>query len=294
MITKEKSKVKYGDGDSFFGQVDGDGLRHGEGGYVFAKTRGRYEGEWFRDRMHGPGSFFFDDGDVYCGMWLQDKRHGRGCSTHWHPHEGFFVYDGDFRLDQREGVAVSKIHTPLSVETNIGLFKDNDFYHGLRVVTPHAAPAQVFSVADGVLSLCADASDVGLCLLPERRRQVLLQAFQEALRPMSPMARENQRAAIDLSTFPLSNRVTLSKKVDVVADPGGLVRDIAALSKIRHKSLVTVFGCTLDLEVVSALPPPSMTLFEAIRSATHRMEILDVGSDVPQISIYYFIAQKIA
>jgi len=218
----------------------------------------RYEGEWFEDQKHGPGSLFFADGDVYCGMWLQDKRHGRGCTVHYHPQEGLYTYDGDFRSDSRDGVGIYRRHGPTECVTEMGIFKssrltssplypvaascsdmrrekdlvgfvgtnkekenDDDWGHsnttnmndgrcssssssssssgvapsglhqGIRVRIEHGIRVassiswkmnpRVYLVHDGTATLCENASESALSLLPERRRQILLSAFQECM-----------------------------------------------------------------------------------------------------------------
>lgn len=80
-------------------QRAGSGKEYRDGALV-------YDGSWFDDKRHGPGTLHHPDGNVaYKGEWLHHKRHGRGTS---YAADGTVVYDGVWVEDVPEKEHVVK------------------------------------------------------------------------------------------------------------------------------------------------------------------------------------------
>jgi radial spoke head protein 1 len=79
-------KNVYPNGDAYTGTY-ANGLRHGQGLYVFAATSNRdrkqglskacYQGEFQNGRRHGQGQFWYPDGSYYQGMFLWQCRYSK-------------------------------------------------------------------------------------------------------------------------------------------------------------------------------------------------------------------------
>lgn len=75
------ARVTYANGDTFEGEYNGHGQRHGHGLYRYTLEEGgsgEYEGEWQQGMKHGQGVMRYPNGDVYRGSWFRDQRHGQG------------------------------------------------------------------------------------------------------------------------------------------------------------------------------------------------------------------------
>ena len=120
------STIVYFNGDSYVGEVDGNGLKSGHG--ILKRTNGNvydgefkddrrhgkgkltwaagtmhggdiYEGEYKEGLMNGKGKLTFTNGDIYEGEFKDGKRHVRGKYT-WADGD---VYDGEFKDGKRHG-----------------------------------------------------------------------------------------------------------------------------------------------------------------------------------------------
>ena len=56
----------------------------------------KYVGEWGNDKINGPGTYTFPDGEKYEGRWKDGQYHGQGTLTL--PDGGELV--GEFRVDE--------------------------------------------------------------------------------------------------------------------------------------------------------------------------------------------------
>jgi len=98
-LTKDgKAKISYPNGDVYEGTYL-NGLRHGDGSYVFAKQKGAYNGSWEAGHKTGKGEFKYPDGSRYKGGWNSDKRHGKG--TYYYANGD--VYCGDWNMGVKCG-----------------------------------------------------------------------------------------------------------------------------------------------------------------------------------------------
>ena len=122
----EATLYELANGDVFEG-VMVDGLRHGEGSYVWANGA-RYEGSFLNDKMYGKGRYTFVDGRVYVGDFVNDERHGRGLLT-FEGHE----YEGEFKNGAMTGVG--------RIRYDNGDTYEGDFLAG----SPHGAGKFVWS-----------------------------------------------------------------------------------------------------------------------------------------------------
>mmetsp|Transcript_6554 Transcript_6554/g.10255 ORF Transcript_6554/g.10255 Transcript_6554/m.10255 type:complete len:185 (+) Transcript_6554:137-691(+) len=74
----ETQNTTYDSGDSYYGEINGEGKRHGKGVYRWLSGE-TYQGEWKHDSQHGFGEFKYADGKSrYSGEWYNGKEHGIG------------------------------------------------------------------------------------------------------------------------------------------------------------------------------------------------------------------------
>jgi len=59
---------------------------------------GEYQGHTINGKKNGPGTMFWNNGDIYNGNWRNDKRNGCGKFE-----SSEFVYEGDWKDDQMHG-----------------------------------------------------------------------------------------------------------------------------------------------------------------------------------------------
>ena len=101
-------------------------VRHGKGKLFNENIDIIYEGEWKDDRMHGQGTFTFNNA-VYVGGFKNDKRHGQGTLTYFKGDK----YVGEWDGDQRHGKGT---FTFASGDKYVGEF-GWDKYHGQGTYT---------------------------------------------------------------------------------------------------------------------------------------------------------------
>ena len=112
-----KKHVNFDNGDRYFGDVNAEGLPHGQGkmDYNLNGYYGDYEGEWRDGKRCGKGRFYrLSKGGgarhtyEYDGEWLDDKEHGQGKQTRSDEHGLHLstiteVYTGGFKEGKRHG-----------------------------------------------------------------------------------------------------------------------------------------------------------------------------------------------
>lgn len=106
-----KAKVTYANGDSYEGEYNGQGLRHGRGTYTWNTSAMeayaeeetapimRYKGLYVFGKKQGSGHMEYPDGSSFRGQFLWDKRHGLG--TYTYPNGDLF--SGHWKDGQRHG-----------------------------------------------------------------------------------------------------------------------------------------------------------------------------------------------
>jgi len=101
-------------------------LRDGTGS-LFVSHQGKfhkkYAGEWKKNKRHGNGKSFSENGEIYDGQWKQDFGHGHGKLQY---NSGDF-YEGSFENGKRHGLGVICFQNGNRFE---GEFV-NDLRHGL-------------------------------------------------------------------------------------------------------------------------------------------------------------------
>lgn len=97
---------QWADGSSYNGQfldVVRDGkvmqIRHGQGTVSDANGKILYYGQFWYDKMHGKGAYYFPNGRRYFGDWDAGYMHGEGVMQ-WPNH---CKYVGSFESDLRHG-----------------------------------------------------------------------------------------------------------------------------------------------------------------------------------------------
>lgn len=83
---------------------------------------GHYSGEKLNGKMHGEGTYFYNDGSKYVGQWENDLMHGHGILT-WANGE---KYIGEWKDDLKHG---NGIYIWPDGESYVGEWK-NDLKHG--------------------------------------------------------------------------------------------------------------------------------------------------------------------
>ena len=94
----------YRDGSYYEGGFNHFGKFNGKGTYFWAKTKIKYEGEWFNDKMNGQGKMLYTDGSIYEGGFVNNIKHGFGTYI-WKTKEGQgkMYYVGEFKNDIMDG-----------------------------------------------------------------------------------------------------------------------------------------------------------------------------------------------
>ena len=95
--SKEPRRIEYTTGDIYFGQVNAAGEPHGKG-RMEQKAGHVYEGSFFDGRKAGFGVFKFANGRLYEGEMYRDVMHGKGRF-----HMIDWLYTGDFLLGKLTG-----------------------------------------------------------------------------------------------------------------------------------------------------------------------------------------------
>ena len=72
-----KAEVQYTNGDTYTGDFK-DGVREGEGTYVYGETGNKYEGHWKLNKKSGIGKMTFGTDAEYYGHFEEGKRNGEG------------------------------------------------------------------------------------------------------------------------------------------------------------------------------------------------------------------------
>lgn len=112
-----KKHIDFENGDRYFGEVNAEGLPHGQGkmDYKLNGYYGDYEGEWRDGKRCGKGRFYrFSKGGgashsyEYNGEWLDDKENGQGVAIN-RDEKGLHLstittkYVGGFKDGKRHG-----------------------------------------------------------------------------------------------------------------------------------------------------------------------------------------------
>merc|ERR1719154_917978 len=78
-IIPVSNDLKNGKGKYVFSNGDWkDGLRHGQGVYVWKDKNEKYEGSWLAGVKEGSGKFTYASGDIFSGPYVAGNRHGMG------------------------------------------------------------------------------------------------------------------------------------------------------------------------------------------------------------------------
>lgn len=82
----------YTNGNTYKGQKNAQGERHGKGKYTY-EDGSFYYGDWYRNKMFGSGTLYYSDKSVeYDGEWKDDMFEGRGVlygkACDWIKYEG--------------------------------------------------------------------------------------------------------------------------------------------------------------------------------------------------------------
>lgn len=73
-----EGRLAMKNGDTYEGEFEGNGIRHGFGEYIWYSAGLCYRGEWKDDLREGIGELVCKDGEAYEGSWKNDTMHGRG------------------------------------------------------------------------------------------------------------------------------------------------------------------------------------------------------------------------
>ena len=79
--------------------------KHGQGNYWRNENgtlRREYTGDWFEDKQHGRGTFFFKNGNRYDGYWVNGMPQGEGRMIY----NTGNIYEGQWHEGKRNGYGV--------------------------------------------------------------------------------------------------------------------------------------------------------------------------------------------
>ena len=110
---------------AYSGAVDDDDSPHGHGTIRYfggARAGNTYTGWWQHGAKHGPGTYTWSNGDVYCGDFAEDDACGLGTLTH---HDGHRLV-GCFEAGVMHGRGLAQLPNGTCYE---GEFVDG-FAHG--------------------------------------------------------------------------------------------------------------------------------------------------------------------
>ena len=97
-LNVDEGSLTYADGTVYYGPLDADYRKHGEGKLVW--TNGdTYTGDFYEDKITGYGTFSFACGDVYEGDLIDGMKEGSG---KYYSSDGS-EYEGEFKNDMRHG-----------------------------------------------------------------------------------------------------------------------------------------------------------------------------------------------
>jgi hypothetical protein len=117
------TKIKYKNRDSYYGEVNARGEKHGKGRMV--ENDGIVlEGDWKNDKMNGNGKMIYPSGEKYEGEFKDDLFHGHGvynAPTKF----GRIAYEGEFANHKRHGTGVLTTTSVMGQGTMHGEFKDD-------------------------------------------------------------------------------------------------------------------------------------------------------------------------
>ena len=89
-------------GGKYCGELNKDGIPHGQGELIATFGGGGYVGEWKNGVYHGQGKKTWHTGDVYEGEWKLGKRHGQGKMT-W---KNGMTHEGTWKNNNEHGEGV--------------------------------------------------------------------------------------------------------------------------------------------------------------------------------------------
>ena len=108
-----RALVTYGNGDTYEGDFNDKGQKHGNGTYTWAKPEEEdgddelnpnssahtYSGEWKDGVKSGVGKLRLPDGGCYFGNWSENEMHGDGA----YKYPNGDIYSGSYSHNQRHG-----------------------------------------------------------------------------------------------------------------------------------------------------------------------------------------------
>jgi len=98
LVEDLKVHMKRRGEESYRGECNTEGQRHGKGKFVFSNGDS-YEGQWKNNLMHGRGKYITVEGDIYEGEFVDNHREGKGILIN----VDLGVYEGDFHQNQKSG-----------------------------------------------------------------------------------------------------------------------------------------------------------------------------------------------
>lgn len=132
----ETLNTTYDSGDTYYGEINDEGKRHGKGVYrwlsgetyrgewkndshhgfgewKYADGKSGYRGEWYNGEAHGLGIYIGENGDQYEGAFKNGAMHGHGTQKY----AGGATYTGEYVNNQRSGFGIF-------------VWKSGETYHG--------------------------------------------------------------------------------------------------------------------------------------------------------------------
>ncbi len=133
----ETRNTTYDSGDTYYGEINDEGQRHGKGIYRWLSGE-TYQGEWKDDNQHGFGEWKHPDGKIsYRGEWYNGTEHGIGIYIR----ENGDHYEGMFKYGAMHGNGTMKYARSGATYTGgyvnnqksgfgIYVWKSGETYHG--------------------------------------------------------------------------------------------------------------------------------------------------------------------
>lgn len=120
------TKIKYKNRDSYYGEVNARGEKHGKGRMV--ENDGIVlEGDWKNDKMNGEGKMIYPSGKKYEGEFKDDLFHGHG--VYIDPNKQI-TYRGEFANNKKNGMGYMTTTNAMGSGMVYGMFENDLFVKG--------------------------------------------------------------------------------------------------------------------------------------------------------------------
>lgn len=77
LLHEKREKITYEGGDTYIGQVNAEGHKHGYGIYTYKSDGSQLKGQWVNSKFTGYGVYITPAGAEWRGNWVDTKLNGK-------------------------------------------------------------------------------------------------------------------------------------------------------------------------------------------------------------------------